>query len=379
MLSLRHAVVLFLASTGALAQGCPGPGTFWKRDTLPVTPTSLTTVGVVVGMCEGESAGVVFEMPASMAVQRITQVVAPWGHAPSGTPGFQAALDIEVYDGVSFSGANVNMGTMVFSLSNQTASNMQVQTHGLNTFDTSPYNIIVGAAAPTGSPPVRRFAVCFRCDINAYPSTCAQGYNANFFTDATPLFSFNCDPAVTPQRTCVMEILGQGWRDPALAMVQGVQLCPIYYRGIFCIRACSEDAFPAFYTTSGAGCANSLGISHLLNAALPRIGQTMIVNVTNVPQQLGLMITGTSNTTSTLGPLPVDLTVIGMPGCSLRTSLDLTDTLFTFGQVASWSLGIPNQTTLLGAQFYQQAFVFDLPFNAFGGTMSDAAHWQIGN
>lgn len=378
MLSLR-AIVLFATTSTALAQGCPGPGTFWKRDTLPVVPAGLTSVGVIRGMCEGESAGVVFEMPANMPVQRITQVVAPWGHAPSGTPGFQAALDIEVYDGVSFSGANVNMGTMVFSLSSAAASNMQVQTHGLNTFDTSPYNIIVGAAAPTGSPPVRRFAVCFRCDLNAYPSTCAQGYNANFFTDAQTLLSLNCDPTVTPPRTSVMELQGIGWRDASLATVQGVQLCPLYYRGIFCIRACSEDAFPASYTIFGPGCPNTLGTSHLAVAQLPRLGQSMLVNVTNIPQMIGLMITGVSDTVSGLGPLPVDLTVVGMPGCSLRTSIDLTDTLFTGQTTAAWSLAIPNQASLLGATFHQQAFVFNTVLNPFGGAMSDAAHWQIGN
>ena len=45
----------------------------------------------------------------------------------------------------------------------------------------------------------------------------------------------------------------------------------------------------------------------------------------------------------------------------------------------SWTLAIPNQSNLLGQQFYQQAFVFDPPLNAFGGAMSDAAAWQIGN
>jgi hypothetical protein len=330
-------------------------------------------------MCEGESAGIVFEMPANVPVQRITQVVAPWG-APLGVNGFQAALDVEVYDGVSFSGALVNMGTLVFSLSNTAASNMQVQSHGLNTLDTSTYNIIVGAAPPTAPGNVRRFAVCFRCDLNFHPTgSCATGWPANFFTDNSQTPSFTCNNVITPQRTSIVEIQGQGWRDAALATVGGLSLCPFFYSGIWCIRACSEDAFPAYYTSFGAGCANSIGTAGLLNAALPRLGQQMIVNVTNVPSQLGLMVTGASNSVSTLGPLPADLTPVGMPGCFLRVSLDLTDGLFTFGTTASWSLAIPNQSTLLGLRFYQQAFVFDPPLNAFGGAMSNAAEWQIGN
>ena len=114
MLRSLAGVVCLALTTVAAAQGCATPGgTFWQRDSLPANPSGLTSVGVVRGMCEGESAGVVFEMPAGMSPQRLTRVVAPWGHAPNGTPGFQAALDVEIHDGVSFSGANVSMGTRV--------------------------------------------------------------------------------------------------------------------------------------------------------------------------------------------------------------------------------------------------------------------------
>ena len=377
-LVLLAALLLATPSTSR-GQGCPGPGTFWKRDTLPVVPTGLTGVSVIQGMCEGESAGIVFEMPSTMPVQRITQVTAPWG-AALGVGGFQALLDLEVYDGVSFSGANVNMGTLVFSLSTQASANMQVQSHGLNSLDTSTYNIIVGAAAGTGSPPVRRFAVCFRCDINLHPTgSCAGGWPANFFTDNAQFPSLTCNNVITPQRTSIMEIQGQGWRDAALATVSGVPLCPFYYSGIWCIRCCSEDAFPASYTTFGAGCPSALGISHLIPATLPHIGTNLFVVVDNLPYNLALMITGTSNTISTLGPLPVNLGVIGMPNCSLRVSLDFTTGLVGGGTSASFLLGIPSSTGLLGLQLYQQAFVFDPPLNPFGGAVSDAAIMQIGN
>src|SRR5690349_6640369 len=180
MLASSLLVPVALTMCGAaIAQGCP-TGTFWKRDTLPPVPSGFTGVSIIQGMCEGESAGVVFEMPANMPVQRITQVVAPWG-APLGVNGFQAALDVEVYYGVSFNGALVNMGTQVFSLTTAAAANMQVQSHGLNTLDTSTYSIIVGAAPPTLPGNVRRFAVCFRCDINFHPTgSCAPGWPANF-------------------------------------------------------------------------------------------------------------------------------------------------------------------------------------------------------
>lgn len=377
--SLSLLVPYLLTTAALLAQGCPGPGTFWKRDSLPVAPSGLTSVGVVAGMCEGESAGVVFEMPANMSVQRITQVVAPWGHA-FGTPGFTAALDIEIYDGVSFNGAVVNMGTLVFSLSSQATSNMQVTTHGLNTFDMTPYNVVVGTAPGTGSPAVRRFAVCFRCDLNALPDTCNNGTGqANFFTDATALVGLQCNPAITPQRTSVIEIQGQGWRDPALATVGGLPLCPLYYRGVFCIRACTEDAFPAFYTTFATGCPSSLPTAHLIPATQPRVGTTLFVIVNNLPSNLGLMLTGTSNTVSAFGPLPANMTPFGITNCSLHVSPDFLTTLVGGGFSASYSLTIPNNNGLLGAQLFQQPFVFDTPLNPFGGALGDAATMQIGS
>lgn len=376
----RLAVLLALLPASSLtAQGCTS-GTFWQRDTLPAIPSSIPTgVSIIQGMCEGESAGVVFEMPANMPVQKISKVVAPWG-AAFGANGFLAALDFEVYDGVSFSGQNVNMGQLVFSLTQNANQNMQVSSHALNELDTTVYNIVVGTQPPIGG--VRRFAICFRMDLNFHPTgSCATGWPANFFTDNSQpaTFPFQCNPNITPTQTSIIQILGQGWRDAALAQVTGIPLCPIYYAGVWAIRCCSEDAFPATYTSYGPGCTTSIGTPALVNAVLPRLGVTMITNVTNMPIGLGLMITGVSNQSSTLGFLPLDLTGFGLPGCFLRTSLDLTDGILTFGTTGSWSINIPNQVALLGSQFYQQAFVFDPGLNAFGGAMSDAAVWQIGN
>jgi hypothetical protein len=362
-----------LLAVATPAQGC-GSGTFWKRDHLPDVPSGLTGVSVIQGMCEGESAGVVFEMPANMPPQRITQVVAPWG-AALGVNGFAAALDVEVYDGVSFNGASVNMGTQVFSLTGQATANMQVQSHALNTLDTSTYNIIVGVAPATGSPPVRRFAICFRTDVNFHPSgTCATGWPANFFTDnSQPIsFPFTCNNAITPTRTCVMEIIGQGWRDPALATVQGIGICPLYYSGIFCIRCCSEDAFPAYYTTIATGCPSTTGVSHLVPAQLPRIGTTMLVVIDNLPYSIALMLMGFTNA-------PFDVSGFGLPGCTLQTDLTFDYLCVGGGGTAVHSLPLANDGSLLGLQLYQQAFVLDPPLNAFGGALSDTAALQIGN
>jgi hypothetical protein len=320
----------------------------------------------------------VFEMPANMGIQQITQVVAPWG-AAGGTGGFQAQLDLEVYDGVSFSGAVANMGNLVFSLGSLSQA-MQVQSHGLNTLDVSAFNIRVGNAPPNGSPFVRRFAICFRVDINSQPGrTCASGYSANFFTDNSQGPGFTCNNVITPQRTSLIEIQGQGWRDAALATVSGLPLCPLYYSGIWAIRCCTRDAFPALYSTFAPGCASSLGVTQLQAFAPPRIGQTLNVIVNNLPLNAAFMITGWSDTTSSLGSLPASLAGLGAPGCFARVSLDATNLLFGSNGTALSSQSFPNNAGLLGVRLYQQALVLEPTINALGGVTSDAALLQIGN
>jgi hypothetical protein len=369
-LTLAAAALLGAVCAPATAQGCSGGGTFWKRDNLPIVPAGLTAVGVVRGLCEGESAGVVFEMPANMPPQKIKEVVAPWGEAFAGTPGFQAQLDLEVYDGVSWNGSLPVMGNRVFQLSN-TGQGMQVQTHGLNVLDVSSFDIYVGIEPATGTPPVRRFAICFRIDLNAHPTgTCATGYPANFFTDAQTTL-FGCQSQL---RTNLMEIQGQGWRDAAQATVSGFPLCPVYYNGNWAIRCCTEDAFPAYYTTFAAGCASTLGVSSLLPATLPRIGTTMLVIVDKLPYNIALMLMGFTNS----APYPLDVGPFGLPGCFLRVSMEFDYLLLGGGGTAVHSLALPLDNTLLGLILHQQAFVLDPPLNAFGGALSDAATLQIG-
>lgn len=367
------------------AQGCAtGSDTWWQRDTLPQVPSGLTSVSVIQGLSEGESAGVVFEMPANMGAQLVTQVAAPWG-APGGIAGFNALLDLEVYDGVSFNGGIVNMGTRVFSLSQDLNANMQVSSHGLNVLDTSTYNIVVGNAPPNGTPFVRRFAICFRVDLNLHPSgSCATGWPANFFTDASQASIF-CNPVVTPNQTSIIEYYNtcggayMGWRDVTAATVSGIPICGIYYQGIWAIRCCTRDAFPATYTIFGAGCSGTLGMSQLQNLSLPQIGQTLDVRITNLPQNLAIMATGWSNVSSPLGPLPFDMTPFGAPGCLARVSPDVSQFLIGTNNRAFWSLTLPNDPGLIGANLHQQALSLDAGFNNLGATLSEAATIGIGN
>ena len=119
-------LLVTLLATVAFAQPCPDPNdVFWQRDTLPTNPTGLQTFSIIPGLCEGEAAAVVFELPVGMPPQQITQVVCPFGSAGGGQ-GALAYVNVEVYDGVSFSGAIANMGTQVFDLNTQTGNALQV-------------------------------------------------------------------------------------------------------------------------------------------------------------------------------------------------------------------------------------------------------------
>ena len=78
-------------------------------------------------------------------------------------------------------------------------------------------------------------------------------------------------------------------------------------------------------------------------------------------------------------PLPIDLGLIGYAGCDLWVSPDAVQLVPATGGMASSSLAIPNDNTLLNVSLYAQLLVPD-PFapNAVGGA-SVGARSLIGN
>jgi hypothetical protein len=77
-------------------------------------------------------------------------------------------------------------------------------------------------------------------------------------------------------------------------------------------------------------------------------------------------------------PAPVDLGIIGMPGCPLRISPDVTATLVGVGTTASMLFPVPNVPALIGVQIYTQALSLDPALNPFGFSISDAAVMLVG-
>lgn len=135
----------------------------------------------------------------------------------------------------------------------------------------------------------------------------------------------------------------------------------------------------ASYTVFGAGCAGTSGVPSNTISAPPQIGTSPTITFGNLPPpNIAIAVLGLSNTFAGAIPLPVDLAILGAPGCNARTSLDVTIGLAGVGGTASTAFPIANNPILIGFTFYTQALVLDPPLNAFGLSTSDAAVVVVG-
>lgn len=115
-------------------------------------------------------------------------------------------------------------------------------------------------------------------------------------------------------------------------------------------------------TPFGAGCAGVAGNPGLAAANSPGLGATLQLDATNLDPAapISVMVAGISNTTSPLGPLPVDLQVVGFgAGCDLLVSPDVLLTFAAAAGSGSLTLAIPSSSQFLGAQLYFQCGSFD--------------------
>jgi hypothetical protein len=233
---------LLLASivfaTPLAAQFC-GPGqTFFKNDNLAQDPTGVGTVSVIPGLCEGEACGAVFNVASVGPAVKLNMAAVGFFNAGSAS-GITAAVDLEIFDGVTFAGSVANLGPSVFRWSNATGSSLQVSTNGINTSpDLSSYNIVVTSG---------KLVCAWWMDFTTSLGSCQAGYSTNFATDYTGV------GGCTPQRNLMyIQTPALGWRDPATTQVTTiifgvpvtVPLCPSYYAGNWIIRVCVEPTAP---------------------------------------------------------------------------------------------------------------------------------------
>jgi hypothetical protein len=111
----------------------------------------------------------------------------------------------------------------------------------------------------------------------------------------------------------------------------------------------------------------------------PWLGTTLNVSVSALP--LGQPVTLTLGSSKTRwGPLqlPASLGFLGMTGCEMFASGEVAIPLTNVGGTATWALQVPDDPTIVSADFYNQAYVLDPGANRFGLTVSNAGEGIVG-
>ena len=143
-------------------------------------------------------------------------------------------------------------------------------------------------------------------------------------------------------------------------------------------------ASPAAYVLFGAGCPGFAGIPSLTpnGSSLPWLGDTFTARLDNLGGNpflnVPFLTLGDSRATWGSFSLPLDLSFLGMLGCTAYTNSIANYPLANVGGTATWSVQIPNDPTLAGTSFYTQAGVTAPGANPFGVAMSNACELKIG-
>lgn len=128
----------------------------------------------------------------------------------------------------------------------------------------------------------------------------------------------------------------------------------------------------------GDGCNGSNGLPPQLSfGGSSQLGQTLQYQLTQGPvTSLAFLALGFGNG----APFPLDLGILGMPGCKQYFGVSSATAVFTdpVGG-ASISTVVPASAALVGILFYAQWACFDPPANAMGITSSDYGRVLVGN
>lgn len=138
----------------------------------------------------------------------------------------------------------------------------------------------------------------------------------------------------------------------------------------------------ATFSTTGVGCQGSQGTPILgpFANSLPHLGTSFQLELASLPQGIAVALgaLGFSDTAWASTPLPRDLALMGMPGCTQYVSIESTYFMLSIGGSTTWTIPIPAQPGLVGATFFVQALVPDQSANAFGATVTNAGVATIG-
>jgi hypothetical protein len=112
--------------------------------------------------------------------------------------------------------------------------------------------------------------------------------------------------------------------------------------------------------------------------ASPRalLGNTLVLTTSSIP---GLTPLGSTIFGLTRFNPGIDLTPIGMPGCSRYVSLDASVVFIPSGTTGTIQATVPNSPTLTGTHFYCQSATFTPGVNPLGMLASNGLDLLLGN
>lgn len=139
----------------------------------------------------------------------------------------------------------------------------------------------------------------------------------------------------------------------------------------------AADEFPNFGTSCQGTAPAPIEVEQIRGQAAS-LGHPYTVKVRNLP--IGASVFGVIGFSDTLfngTPLPLDLTLIGAPGCSLLTGPEITEGLVNQAGYASWTLQVPDDPLLIDLVVYEQTAALQPGLNALGLVLSEAAKFTI--
>lgn len=133
---------------------------------------------------------------------------------------------------------------------------------------------------------------------------------------------------------------------------------------------------PALATPFGAGCAGSNGQDTLTSEALPWLGGVARARATGLPNEAMVVFVLGVNPANV--PL-ASLSPLALPGCDVRTTIDLYGLTNATGGSVPFDLPVPLLPALVGATLFQQVLSLGLTSGApFEATSTNALELQLG-
>jgi len=188
-------------------------------------------------------------------------------------------------------------------------------------------------------------------------------------------------PAASPYGNADLTFHPNGVGCSSTSLLGPCAFQPRLFNGAFYYEVCATtgNASAGPYAT---GCPNSAAVVPTLELnTLPTIGGTYSLDVDaglGAPAAV-VVVTGLSKDLYNGLPLPLDLGVVGAPGCNLAASVDLADVVIAGPGPATWQFAVPNNPVLQCFKLYNQAAVLDQAANSFGFVLSNAVAGVCGN